>query len=303
MGLQKRVNWLFGLIIFTNLVIVLVVVLGAFGPPPPRPLPNPNGYDDFTAAGKLVSSIVGDWTTNTEPQLVAIVATNAEALKLARVGLGRECCVPGVSNAFSTNSWDIYVDRHADQKKLAINFWREGRLAEMQKRTNDAVQSFLDAEHFGVECCRGGMILSKSVGIACESLGRSGLRPLADDLDAQQSRKIAQTLASFEAHEDSLNDCLEQERDFSRRTSTIAQKIAGLIMYKQRQAAVAKFTAKYQKNQRERRILAIDSAARAYTLEKGKPPGSVHDLVPDYLKAVPQDPATGAELGLRASGY
>ncbi len=42
----------------------------------------------------------------------------------------------------------------------------------------------------------------------------------------------------------------------------------------------------------------INFAARAYELEKGKPPRNVTDLVPDYLKAVPKDPVTGKDLGL-----
>ena len=74
MGLQKKVKWLFGLIIAANLIIVLMVVVGAFGPPPPKPLPNPNGYDDFVKAGKMLTANAGDWsTTNTEAQLVTLV--------------------------------------------------------------------------------------------------------------------------------------------------------------------------------------------------------------------------------------
>jgi hypothetical protein len=40
----------------------------------------------------------------------------------------------------------------------------------------------------------------------------------------------------------------------------------------------------------------INLAARAYELDKGKPPESLADLVPDYLKAVPQDPFTGTNM-------
>ncbi len=40
----------------------------------------------------------------------------------------------------------------------------------------------------------------------------------------------------------------------------------------------------------------IDIAARAYELEKKQPPASIADLVPDYLKAVPQDPLTGTNM-------
>ena len=42
--------------------------------------------------------------------------------------------------------------------------------------------------------------------------------------------------------------------------------------------------------------LLIDLAARAYELEKGHRPASLADLVPDYLKAIPQDPVTGTNM-------
>ena len=40
----------------------------------------------------------------------------------------------------------------------------------------------------------------------------------------------------------------------------------------------------------------VDLAARAYELDKGHPPASAADLVPEYLKAVPQDPVTGTNM-------
>jgi hypothetical protein len=40
----------------------------------------------------------------------------------------------------------------------------------------------------------------------------------------------------------------------------------------------------------------LDLAARAFELDKGHPPASASDLVPEYLKAVPQDPVTGTNM-------
>jgi hypothetical protein len=37
-------------------------------------------------------------------------------------------------------------------------------------------------------------------------------------------------------------------------------------------------------------------AARVYELEKGKRPEKMRELVPAYLKAIPQDPATGTNM-------
>ena len=42
----------------------------------------------------------------------------------------------------------------------------------------------------------------------------------------------------------------------------------------------------------------IDLAARALELEKDRRPQSAKELVPEYLKAIPKDPATGADLTL-----
>lgn len=42
--------------------------------------------------------------------------------------------------------------------------------------------------------------------------------------------------------------------------------------------------------------LAIQFSARAYELDKGKPPTNIADLVPAYLKTVPHDPDTGKEM-------
>ena len=44
------------------------------------------------------------------------------------------------------------------------------------------------------------------------------------------------------------------------------------------------------------RRLILDLAARDYELDKGHRPASAADLVPEYLKAVPQDPVTGTNI-------
>ena len=52
----------------------------------------------------------------------------------------------------------------------------------------------------------------------------------------------------------------------------------------------------FEKQQSQTRQLIIDLAARAYELDKGHRPTSVTDLVPDYLKAIPQDPFSGTNM-------
>src|SRR5438477_491427 len=67
---------------------------------PPAPLPNPNGYDDFVQAQKLMVVYTGEVTRASAEQLRKHLANNVEALKLIRAGLTKQCRIP---ISFSTN--------------------------------------------------------------------------------------------------------------------------------------------------------------------------------------------------------
>ena len=61
-------------------------------------------------------------------------------------------------------------------------------------------------------------------------------------------------------------------------------------------AMFTKIRQKFDAQAQRTRQLTLDLAARAYELDKGHPPANLTDLVPDYLKAVPQDPITGTNM-------
>src|ERR1051326_6235351 len=53
---------------------------------PHAPLPNPNGYDDFLKAASLLGGDPGSYETLGRDELRALVATNAEVLRVLRLG-------------------------------------------------------------------------------------------------------------------------------------------------------------------------------------------------------------------------
>ena len=55
---------------------------------------------------------------------------------------------------------------------------------------------------------------------------------------------------------------------------------------------------KFQTQGQKRRTLLVGIAAGAYELEKGQPPKTASDLVPDYLQEIPQDPISGTNTVL-----
>lgn len=83
-----------------TLVLVFIAWVALDRLTSPSRWPNPNGYDEFVRAGQMVTRTLdghgdlGDYRDLTLESLRAFAATNAEALKIARGALDRECCVP-----------------------------------------------------------------------------------------------------------------------------------------------------------------------------------------------------------------
>jgi hypothetical protein len=58
------------------------------------------------------------------------------------------------------------------------------------------------------------------------------------------------------------------------------------------------FKPKVDTNDLQRRQLLLVLVARTFELEKGRPPKTMAELVPGYLKVAPLDPFTGKEMNL-----
>lgn len=291
---RNFIKALAALFIGVNVIIVTAVLLKD-SEPPQRAMPHPNGYDDFVRAGKLVILGNVDTTKLNHDELVALVASNRDALAALRTGLTHESLV--LDNYSATNG-DVLLTDYAAFKKLSWIITGEGRVAEMEGRTNEAAKIYLEAAHFGQDSSRGGVMMARLVGIACENIALNYLRPLGNQLDATNSRAMARELEAIDATEDTPEQTLQQEARWARKTYGIRGQIVLLVTHKQQKVTRDSFTTKDQNLMRARRRTMLSFAAHAYELEKGKPPVTAADLVPDYLKVVPKDPTTGQDLRL-----
>ena len=114
--------------------------------PSSRAMPSPNGFDDFVQAARLVTGNTANVAQMGRNELAALVAQNAEALKTARQGLDRESRAP---NDYSANYMTLYLPVLSSLKQLTSVLLAEGKLAEMDRRLDDAVHSYLDAIQLG----------------------------------------------------------------------------------------------------------------------------------------------------------
>jgi hypothetical protein len=83
------------------------------------------------------------------------------------------------------------------------------------------------------------------------------------------------------------------------RTHPLTGRIARLFNFRALSQTEQRSTARAQAEAKAIRALSIQLAARAYELEKGERPRSLAGLVPEYLKAIPQDPITGTNMAIQ----
>jgi hypothetical protein len=280
------------------MLAVLFLTLGRT--PPPVPLPNPNGYDDFLKGASLVAGNVGNADTLDHEALRALVSTNAESLRLLRLGLTRHCALP--ADSAMTNVSGMLNDLAA-MKQLVQLLVAEGRLREMDNRFADAAQSYLDAIRFGKEMSRGGFFINRLVGIACEAIGSTALSKLVPKLDPQEARPVISELEKIDGAGVTWEEVqLNENRFFRYQLRRELNPITWVMALWNRRLRNENAERKDKRVIAHERLLAAELALRCYQSEQGRLPTSLEQLVPKYLQQVPTDPFSGRPVIYHAQG-
>jgi hypothetical protein len=249
-------------------------------------LPNPNGYDDLLQAAKAVSKI--DTSGLDQEALRSLVASNAEALKLLRLGLSRRCAMSteAVIGNFSNAGRELTGWRY-----LAKLLASEGQLAELENRPIDAAQSYADAIQLGIEMSRGGLFIHRLVGIACEAIGRIPLAKLLPRLTCEQARPLIKRLERIDETSVTWDEISRNERRFTFRELAKYRNPVTLV------TAVRQIRLLFQDVQRGHdmaaahlRLVTTELALRCYLAQHGTSPDRLEMLVPEYLSSTPMDP-------------
>ena len=109
-------------------------------------LPSPNGYDDLLAVTPLITPNSVYWRTQNTAELKQGLAANSNALVLIRTALKKQWAVPVFTD---TNYLLANMPALKTTKLLAQLFCADGHLAELEQRTNDALNAFTDCIEFG----------------------------------------------------------------------------------------------------------------------------------------------------------
>lgn len=291
---------LLALVVIVVLANVWLIVLSTARPPARPPLPNPNGYDDFLKAATLLTGDEYQLSTLNHDGLRALVSTNAATLHLLRLGLTRNCSVP--ADSAMANVPGMMSDL-ARLKSLARLLTDEGQLAEMENRYADAAHSYLDAIRFGNEMSRGGFIINRLVGVACEAIGGSPLTKLVPKLKPAEARSVIIALEKVDTGRVSWDEVRRNENRFSRyQLRKGFNPITWAITRWQRWRSTQKAETKHRIIIAHERLLEVELGLRCYESEQGRAPRSLEQLVPQYLQRVPSDPFCGRPMLYRPQG-
>jgi hypothetical protein len=282
------------------LAVLTLVVFTAGRPPTSPPLPNPNGYDDFLKAAALLTGDVGNASTLDHDGLRALVSTNAESLHLIRQGLSRGCSVP--TDSAMTNIAGVLADL-PNLKSLARLLSEEGKLAEMENRNADAAQSYVDTIRFGNEISRGGFLINRLVGIACEAIGDTALSKLVPKLKPEEARRVVAELEKIGSAQVTWDEVRRNENRFAQYQlgkgfNPISWVMTRWGAWHSRQRAKMRD----KKILAHLRLLTAELAVRCYQSEQGRAPTGLEQLVPKYLQSLPQDPFSDRPVIYRLQG-
>ena len=191
-------------------------------------------------------------------------------------------------------------------KKLADQFIGEGKLAEREGRSAEAVQSYLDSIRFGQEISRGGLTTEKLVGISCEGLGLRALKRLAPKLTSEESRKLTKALEAIDGRREPWEAVLRRQKAFTRRMGNFLEVTIGqLLLQPMIRETERKFRELAKTGEARLRLLMTDLAIRQFQSERGVYPNRLTELVPQFLQALPRDPfsTNGFIYRLQTNGF
>jgi hypothetical protein len=309
----KRSFWRIGISRAALLLLSLVILAPATAvywrlthprPIPATVVPDPNGYDDLIRAGKLLSAVTApDFDTVTEAQLKAYVAQCSGVYAPVRAALAKPCRASLRWEDKDLKGWFSDADT---LRATSRAFYGQGRLAALEGRTADAVAAYLAVIRLGQASQRGGLLSDLLVGLTCESIGHHGFAEVRKSLSANDCKAILPTLRELFSEPPPLEECLARDAAWDDRAygwqgrfMAMLIEITGDQDTRQNAAFICeRYAAK-------RRLLICDLAIRAYSLEHGRNPAKLADLVPDYLPEVPKDPVGGGEFAYRVTptGY
>jgi len=262
----------------------------------PEPLPNPNGYDDFVAAGRMIWREPPIGTNASIEECRAFLLTNRAALERGRAGLNRACWVP----TDSSTTWRGRQNAEMMATRILTRaFCVEGNLARMEHRPGDAATSYLAAVNIGARLAHGGLIADGYTAMFSVGEGELEIAKGMQDFGPTLSRQMISELEHAQAEEEPSSEIEIHENAWHAahvRSTGLIYCLEFVFKYGSLapdEGAQQLSVEQYNSELKWTTELNAKLAAQAYLLEHGRQATTWSELVPGYLKSVPGIPFPG----------
>ncbi len=178
----------------------------------------------------------------------------------------------------------------------------QGRLAELQGRVDDAIDSFSDILRLSEAMSHRVPLIAFQISQAIENNGLYHLRDMREKLTPDQCRKLISLLEETDQKQERGDATILYEKVFMNANMkqmgfipSVMVKVTG-IQGKTAAQVTQMVESSEHRQAAARRVLLTDLAVRLYRAEAGEAAPDLNALVPSILKSVPVDPYTGKAL-------
>lgn len=294
--LIRRILYASGLVAAIGTVIILYRITLMQALSETEPLPNPNGYEVFLEAAKLLRGEPPAELDAEDIQTRNYVAGNRIALAKLREGLGLES---RVTINYRTNV-EAYSSAHLPElsalKTLARTLAAEGLVARSEGRKREAMESFLDCMRLGQACSRGGVMIDGLVAIALERIGLNQARNLLAEIDGSNLMELTDRLETLRQTRTPAEEIMANENYWVKRMFGWYQRFVVVLRPGLLKPVRENFIQKCRVHEQVANLFLIESAIKAYAFKENENPARLLDLVPKYLDALPTDPMSQTEF-------
>lgn len=277
-------------------------------------LPDPNGWDDLVAAGKVIDDGSPILNMSIEhpstEELATEIAKFSSAYDQIRLALTRPCLAPfwpAGGNFESIGSALPFWDDTSGLRSVARALVREAELAQQQGRFRDAASISIENIRVGQASTRGGVLIHYLIGIHIEGIGHSTLYSAVAHLDQKSCSDTIAALEQAEHSREPLDEVIERDRIWNENSNGWHRHLLVVLMDMTDSYGDTHETFHRQvlpEVQTIGRLLMVELALRQYQLAHDAWPDTLDELVPQYLREVPTDPfdAEGRPLRYKRSG-
>lgn len=287
------------LAIFGMAAIFPLILLYKLMTPTPLPqveLPNPNGFDDFIAAGKLVGHAadakLGRWDLLTDSQLRTELEKHSGAFDRMRAGFSKES-----QNRYAFKPWTVKEQHALNHLSTAVR-----ARCELARRTSDLemeLEGYLDALRLAQAEIRGSASDDYFIGSAIfESHLCRNLWNLRQRLSSKQCIELAATLTAMGRGNESWEIRDERRRIIDENSGWERHIRSTLFHWSGRDSELGRRD-EHVRRLVLQRVLIVALGIRAFELENGRLPTTLAELVPKYLPEIPDDPSGAGSIKYR----